>query len=102
MRRTLRRTILIVVICLAVVVGAGALYLARLGGDELKATGHEAPAHAVRAGLTLALARATVQSDSPWEGAYAADVLPLFQPLPGPSAGSCSAPCWRSMWSWRW
>lgn len=86
MRGLVRRKILIAAVCLVAVVGAGLLFLLRPAGGALLASGHDAPADAVEARLAVAWSRAPVLSDSPWEGAEVAGVIPLYQPLPRPGS----------------
>jgi hypothetical protein len=71
---------------LVAVVGAGLLFLLRPAGDELLASGHDAPADAVEARLAVAWSRAPLLTDSPWEGAVVAGAIPLYQPLPRPGS----------------
>ncbi len=47
----MRRKVLIVCVCVAAAVGAGLLFLLRLAGGELLASGHDAPADAVEGRL---------------------------------------------------
>ena len=86
MRGPVRRKILIAVVCFVVVVAAGLLFLLRPAGGELLASGHDAPADAVEARLAVAWSRAPLLTDSPWEGAQVAGVVPLCQPLPRPGS----------------
>jgi hypothetical protein len=86
MRGPVRRRILLAAVCLAAVVGAGVLFLLRPADGELLASGHDAPTHAVEARLAVAWSRVPLLSDSPWEGAQVAGVIPLYQPLPRPGS----------------